>query len=279
MSIAGGYYRAVELARGAGCDCVQLFTKNNNQWRARKITDEEAQRFRSCVRDLRIRHPISHSSYLLNLATPDEELWKKSVEALIVEMLRAEQLGLQGVVLHPGSHTSASEEVGIQHVIRGLNEMHRQTRGVACRCLLETTAGQGSNLGWRFEQLAEIADGVANPELLGVCLDTCHVFAAGYALEKEGEYAATMEAFDKTVGLNRIEAIHLNDSKRELGSRVDRHEHIGRGKLGLAPFRHLLNDPRFREVPMYLETPKGTEDGEDLDVLNLRTLRDLVSAK
>ena len=276
MSIAGGYYHAVEHAATAGCDCVQLFTKNNNQWRAKKITDEDVSKFRGKLAELNISHPISHSSYLINLGSPNKDLWKKSVDALVVEMLRAEQLGLLGVVVHPGAYTTASEEEGIQNIIRGLDELHAQTRGLACRCVLETTAGQGSNLGWKFEQLAEMINGVQHPELLGVCLDTCHVFAAGYPLATPDEYETTMQQFDSLIGLERIVAFHLNDSKRELGSRVDRHEHIGRGELGLEPFRQLLNDGRFAGVPMYLETAKGEEDGEDLDVRNLRVLRSLV---
>jgi deoxyribonuclease-4 len=278
MSIAGGYHKAVERAAKVGCDVVQVFTKNNNQWRAKKITDEEAERFREKLAELSIAHPIAHSSYLINIASPEPALWKKSVDALVVEMLRAEQLGLEFVVLHPGAYTTATEEEGIRNVVRALDEMHSQTPGIGCRCLLEATAGQGTNLGWQFEQLAAMLGGVADGERLGVCFDTCHVFAAGYPLGSEDDYAATMSAFDQTAGLDQIRAFHLNDSKRELGSRVDRHERIGQGELGLEPFRYLLNDARFREVPMYLETPKGIEDGMDLDVVNLATLRALVEA-
>jgi len=276
MSIAGGYYRAVEAAAKASCDCVQLFTKNNNQWRAKPISDADAELFRTALEELNVRHPIAHSSYLINLASPDPALWRKSVDALVVEMQRAEQLGLDYVVVHPGAFTTSSEERGIANIANGLDEMHNCTPGLRCRCLLETTAGQGSNLGWQFEQLAAMLDQVAAPQRLGICFDTCHVFAAGYRLHSKADYRRTMEAFDKLVGVDRILAFHLNDSKRELGSRVDRHEHIGRGELGLAPFRHLLNDPRFQSIPMYLETPKGTEEGRDLDVLNLDTLRSLV---
>ncbi|MEX0820203.1 MAG: deoxyribonuclease IV, partial [Pirellulaceae bacterium] len=245
MSIAGGYYRAVEHAASAGCNCVQLFTKNNNQWRAKEITEDDAAKFRDRLSELNISHPIAHSSYLINLGSPNPELWRKSVDALVIEMQRAELLGLLGVVVHPGSHTTVSEEEGIQNIIRGLDELHARTPGMACRCVLETTAGQGSNLGWKFEQLAEMLNGARHPELLDVCLDTCHVFAAGYPLATPDDYDATMQKFDSLIGLDRIVAFHLNDSKRELGSRVDRHEHIGRGQLGLEPFRNLLNDARF----------------------------------
>jgi deoxyribonuclease-4 len=276
MSIAGGYYRAVEHAQRAGCNCVQLFTKNNNQWRAKPITDDDVSQFRTTLSDLKIEHPIAHDSYLINLASPDKELWKKSVDAFIEEMLRAEQLGVPYVVTHPGAFTTSSERAGIKQVIRALNEVHRQTRSIKAQCLLETTAGQGSCLGWRFEQLAAMLDGARDPERLGVCVDTCHVFAAGYPLGTEKEYRRTMREFDRLIGLARIRAFHLNDSKAKPGSRVDRHAHIGRGEMGLAPFGFLLADRRFRKVPMYLETPKGTEDGEDLDVINLRTLRGLL---
>jgi deoxyribonuclease-4 len=279
MSIAGGYHRSVEIAHAAGCDCVQLFTKNNNQWRAKEIDDASAVRFKSSLVELGIQHPLSHDSYLINLAAPDDTLWKRSVEAFVVELQRAERLGIPYVVTHPGAFTSSSEEAGLRRVIQALDEVHAQTRGIAGRCLLETTAGQGSCLGWRFEHLATILDGVRDPERLGVCVDTCHVFAAGYPLANPRDYETTMAEFDRIVGLSLIKAFHLNDSLREMGSRVDRHAHIGEGHLGLEPFRNLLADERFSHVPMYLETPKGARDGEDLDVINLRTLRGLLNAQ
>jgi len=277
MSIAGGYYKAVEAAERAGCDCVQVFTKNNNQWRAKELTTAEAERFRSSLVELGIKFPIAHDSYLINLASPDNELWKKSVDAFVVELQRAEMLGIPYVVTHPGAYTTSTESRGIKRIIKALNEVHKQTKGLQARCLLENTAGQGSNLGWKFEHLATILEGVKNPDLLGVCIDTCHLFAAGYPLGTEKEYRATMKALNQTVGIQSIKAFHLNDSLKPLGSRVDRHAHIGRGEMGLEPFRFLLNDRRFRKIPMYLETAKGQEDGEDLDVINLRTLRKLVA--
>ncbi|MEX0979259.1 MAG: deoxyribonuclease IV [Pirellulales bacterium] len=276
MSIAGGYYRAVELAQQAGCDCVQLFTKNNNQWRAKELTDEDAEKFQQALATTGITHPIAHDSYLINLASPDDALWTKSVEAFRVELLRAEKLGIGYVVAHPGAYTTSSEEAGIARIVEALDTVHRQTDGIRARALLENTAGQGSNLGWRFEHLAAIIGGVAQGEKLGVCIDTCHTLAAGYPLETRQQYEATIDELDRVVGLSRVKAIHVNDSKQPLGSRVDRHEHIGRGKLGLAPFRHLLNDPRFADTPMYLETAKEQENGEEMDVVNLRTLRALV---
>lgn len=276
MSISGGYFRAVEHAQRAGCDCVQLFTKNNNQWRAKAILDDDVEHFRERLAELKIRHPIAHNSYLINLASPDRGLWKKSVDAFIEEMQRAERLGIPYVVTHPGAYTTSSERAGIRRIRRALDEVHRQTRGLSVQCLLETTAGQGSCLGCRFEQLAEMLEGVKDPERLGICFDTCHVFAAGYAMGTEKDYRRTMREFNRLIGVKRIRAFHLNDSKARFGARVDRHAHIGRGEMGLEPFRLLLSDRRFRRVPMYLETPKGREEGEDLDVINLQVLRGLV---
>lgn len=278
MSIAGGYYKSVEAASKAGCDCVQLFTKNNNQWRAKELTDEDAERFKASLKELGIKHPIAHDSYLINLGSPDDELWKKSVDALVIELQRAAKLGIPYVVAHPGAYTTTSEKVGIRRIAKGLNEVHKQTKGIESQVLLENTAGQGSNLGWKFEHLAEIIEKTRNPDRLGVCIDTCHAFAAGYAMESKKEYLATIRELDKTVGYKLVKAFHLNDSLKPFGSRVDRHAAIGEGEMGLEPFRHLLNDRRFRKVPMYMETPKGESDsGEDLDVVNLRVLRSLVS--
>lgn len=289
-------HRAVERARAVGGDCVQLFTGNPRSFPVGQanadpgalstkkskagacpsIADEDAARFRATLIDLKIAHPIAHDSYLINLASPDDLLWRRSIEAFVIELRRAEQLGIEYVVTHPGASLETSQRQGLARIARALDEVHDQTRGLRVRALLETTAGQGSSLGWRFEHLADILAGVRDPERLGVCVDTCHIFAAGYPLGTLRDYRATMNRLAAVVGLDRVKAIHLNDSKRELGSRVDRHEHIGAGRLGLRPFQYLLNDPRFSHVPMYLETPKGMKDGKDLDVMNLTTLRGLV---
>jgi deoxyribonuclease-4 len=226
-----------------------------------------------------IQCPIAHDSYLINLASSDCELWRLSVDGFADELRRAESLGIPYVVTHPGAFTSATEDVGLQNIIRAIDEIHAALPGTAAQCLLETTAGQGTTLGWRFEQLACILQGVKHPDRLGICFDTCHVFAAGYPLGTSKEYKATMNEFDRLIGLERIKAFHLNDSLRPLGSRKDRHEHIGRGQMGLEPFRFLINDPRFRDVPMYLETPKGEENGVEYDVVNLQTLRQLVKRR
>lgn len=278
MSIAGGCYKAVEAAAEAGCDCVQLFSKNNNQWRGKPLTDDDCQTFRDRLGELGVSQPLVHDSYLINLASPDDALWNRSIDAFADELDRATRLGIEYVVAHPGSFTTADEAFGLERIAAGLDEVHRRRPGGGAQCLLETTAGQGTNLGHRFEHLAEIIDRVAEPERLGVCYDTCHVFAAGYPLAERKDYLATMREFDRVIGLDRLRAFHLNDSKKPLGSRVDRHEHIGQGALGLEPFRHLMTDRRFRSTPMYLETPKGENDeGENWDVINLRTLRSLAN--
>ncbi|QDT68176.1 Endonuclease 4 [Planctomycetes bacterium MalM25] len=277
MSIAGGYHKAVRAAHAAGCGCVQIFTKNNNQWAGKPLTDADCEAFKSSLVELGITHPVSHNSYLINLASPKDELWEKSIAAMVIELERAEALGVPGVVAHPGSFTTSSEEEGLTRIARGLDEVHAQTEGVTTQILLETTAGQGSNLGWRFEQIGSILEQTSDSDRLGVCFDTCHVFAAGYPMATADEYADTMEQLDKAIGCERVKAFHLNDSLKPFGSRKDRHAGIGRGEMGVEPFRHLLNDPRFERVPMYLETPKGEEDGEDLDVLNLGTLRSLIA--
>ncbi|HLJ11265.1 MAG TPA: deoxyribonuclease IV [Planctomycetaceae bacterium] len=276
QSIAGGYYKAVELAAALGMDVVQIFTKNNNQWKAKPLAQSDIDQFRSALKSTGVQFPCAHDSYLINLASPNRELWQRSLDAFTVELERAEALGLMGVVMHPGSFVDSSEEEGLARIISALDIAHRSTAGFRTLTLLETTAGQGNNLGHRFEQLAKIADHVERPERIGVCVDTCHIFVAGYAITTRKQYEATMDEFDRVIGLERIRAFHLNDSVRELGSRVDRHAKIGAGKLGKAPFRYLLNDPRFATVPMYLETPKGQENGESLDAINLRILRGLV---
>lgn len=277
MSIAGGYFHAVRHAAECECDCVQLFTKNNNQWRAKEITASDEQSFRDELAKTGIRHTISHSSYLLNLASPDVGLWKKSIDAMVVELLRATQLGIPCVVLHPGAFTDDSEEGGLRRIVYALNEVCRQLPPESAHTLIETTAGQGTCLGWQFAHLATILNGVDHPENFGVCFDTCHVFAAGYPLHEEKGFAETLRQFDLSIGLAQIKAFHLNDSQKGLGSRVDRHAHIGHGLLGLDPFRWLLHDERFFEVPMYLETPKGdASESESWDQRNMRTLRQLV---
>jgi len=227
------------------------------------------------LRQTRLRWPMAHDCYLTNLASPDESLYRRSVETFLAELQRAERLGLCYLVMHPGAHLDSGEEAGLSRVAAALDEIHSRVPKGRVRVLLETTAGQGSTLGYRFEHLARILELAAEPDRLGVCFDTCHVFAAGYALAPVAEYRATMRAFHETVGLRRLKVFHVNDSVRERGSRVDRHAHIGRGQIGLDAFRFLVNDPRFRSRPMILETPKEDGDEKDMDAVNLAVLRGL----
>jgi deoxyribonuclease-4 len=276
MSIAGGCDRAVRSAQAFGFETVQLFTKNNNQWNAPLLTELHVALFRSAIEETGITHPVAHTSYLINLASPDEALWEKSIEALALEAERCELLGISDLVVHPGAHMGAGEKKGLTRIAKALDRLHRRTAGLRVLVDLETTAGQGSSLGYRFEQLGDILKRVKRAERLGVCVDTCHIFAAGYSLATKEEYDETIDGLDRAVGLNRLRAWHLNDSVRECGSRVDRHAGIGLGRMGLEPFRHLVNDLRFGHLPMILETPKGVDKGEDLDARNLKTLRQLV---
>jgi deoxyribonuclease-4 len=275
MSIAGGCDRAVRAAHVVGFATVQLFTKNNNQWKVPPLTEAHVSSFRTALAETGVVAPVVHNSYLINLASPDEALWARSIDAMTVEVERCAALGITDLVAHPGAHMGTGEEAGLDRIAAGLDEILRRTRGMDVRIDLETTAGQGTCLGHRFAHLGAILGRVAEPERLGICGDTCHIFAAGYSLEPGEGYDGTMDELDRTVGLERVRVWHLNDSRRERGSRVDRHAGIGRGHLGLEPFRRLINDARFRAIPMILETPKGTEDGEDLDARNLRVLRQL----
>jgi deoxyribonuclease-4 len=279
MSIAGGYHNAVLAAQKHGCPVVQLFTKNSNQWQGKELTDADVQAFRDAFQAAGLRLALAHDSYLINLASPDAALFRRSVEAFVVELQRAERLGLHYLVAHPGSPGDEDVEAGLRRVAQGLDETHERCPGFLVQVLLETTAGQGYSLGHRFEHLARILELVREPDRVGVCLDTCHVFAAGYALAPEKEYRATMRAFDRAVGLKKLKAFHVNDSLKPLGSRVDRHAHIGRGQLGLEPFRLLVNDRRFRNHPMVLETPKEDGPNDDMDSANFKALRDLVGAR
>lgn len=278
MSIAGGCHNAVAAARAHGCAALQLFTKNSNQWASRPLADEDVQAFRRSLRKSGIRWLVAHDSYLINLASPDDALYRRSITAFEDEVRRAEQLGLHYLVMHPGAHMGSGEDAGLARVAVALDKVHERQAGVRVKILLETTAGQGSCLGHRFEHLARILALVKDPGRLGVCLDTCHVFSAGYALAPEAEYRATLRAFDRLIGLRRLRVFHVNDSLKPFGSRVDRHAAIGKGHLGLEPFRLLVNDPRFRARPMILETPKEDADGNELDAINLATLRELVRA-
>ena len=274
MSVAGGVSKAFERAASIDINTMQVFTKNQNRWQQKPTPQKEIDRWFELQAQTGIGPVVSHAAYLINLGSPDDALWEKSADALVDELTRAEELGILGVVLHPGAHMSASEAAGIARIAAGLDRAHAATRGYKTLTLIENTAGQGSVLGYRFEQLRAMLDGVAEPARIGFCLDTCHAFAAGYDIRTPETYAETMAAFDQLLGLERLKCFHFNDSKKGLGSRVDRHDHIGSGLLGLAAFGFILNDARFAEVPMILETPKSEDMHEDVE--NLTVLRGLI---
>ena len=273
MSIGGGVHMAIERGCSINCTSIQMFVKNNMQWFARPLTREEIAAFLNHVQrgELSI---FAHANYLINLAATNRQFHANSLRSLCEELTRADQLELPFLVLHPGAHVGAGEEAGLDKVIESINRVLARTPKVKTRIALETTAGQGSGLGHKFEHLAYIIGRAREPERLCVCLDTAHVFAAGYDIGSESAVRKIFAQFHRTIGLERLVAIHLNDSKSARGSRVDRHEHIGKGKIGLAAFRFIMRDHRFRKIPKVLETPKAKDLRED--VVNLKTLRGLI---
>jgi deoxyribonuclease-4 len=285
MSVAGGLPRAVERAVAHGCDALQMFAKNASQWRGRAIPADEIDQFRARVTGAGLRTVVSHASYLINLATTSTTLRHQSRTAMLDEIDRAEMLALTGVVLHPGAYTSGHRDEGLRLVADNLLSLLDSRPDGHTLVLLEHTAGQGTCLGARFEELAAILDWMGGHPRIGVCLDTCHLLASGYDIVSPRGYRATFDEFHRVVGLDRLKVFHVNDSKKALGSRVDRHEHIGKGEIGLTAFRRLVNDPRFASLPMLLETPKaqgmakGVITVDPLDEQNLDTLRGLVSRR
>lgn len=276
MSISGGCDLAIGRAAAFGMTACQIFTKNERQWAAKPLDLGMVERFREQRETTGVRHLVAHDSYLINMASPDDAMWEKSRLAFREELDRCDILGVPYLVTHPGAHVGSGEELGIRRVGEAINHIHAERPNGTTMILLETTAGQGSALGRTFDELAAIIDGVEDKRRVGVCFDTCHVFAAGYDLRDASSYQATMDAFNSVIGLDRLKAFHLNDSRKGLGSRVDRHAAIGDGELGLEAFRFLVNDPRFAGLPGVLETDKGP-DGEE-DRRNLATLRGLVRA-
>jgi deoxyribonuclease-4 len=285
LSIGGGLPRAIDRARASRCQALQIFTKSAGQWRARPLPAAEIDAFRAGVARAGLRPVMAHNSYLINVAAAQRDLRVQSIAALLEEFDRAEALGLDGLVMHPGSYTTGTQREGLRLIAEALSRVLEARPAAATRILLEHTAGQGTNLGHRFEHLAEIIDRIGGTDRVGVCIDTCHLLAAGYDICTAHGYRETFAAFDQIVGISRIHAFHLNDSKKPCGSRVDRHEHIGKGCLGLEPFRMLLNDPRFADHGMMLETPKldtpesrRRSDLDPWDARNLRTLRRLIGS-
>jgi deoxyribonuclease IV len=276
MSISGGIHFAPERGLKAGCGVIQVFTQNASQWRGKEVSDADAALFREKWASSGLHEVVSHDIYLINLGAPPGEVRDKSLAAFREEMIRCSRLGIGKIVMHPGAHTGDGEETGLKRIIAAFDELFAAVPEFTGIVLLETTAGQGSNVGYRFEQLKEIIVGSSFPDRFGVCLDTCHIYAGGYDITTEEGYRKTFDEFDRIIGLNRLQSFHVNDSKKGLNCRVDRHEHIGQGAMGLAPFRFLVNDPRFAHIPKILETPKG--DNDEMDAVNLKVLRDLVGS-
>lgn len=274
MSTSGGISNAFDRGATVGCETMQIFTKNQNRWQQKPTPPEEITRWQERQAATGIAPVVSHAAYLLNLGTPAEEIWNKSVAALADELTRGEELGLLGVVFHPGAHMGTGEDAGLARIAQGINEAHRMTPGYKTLTLVEHTAGQGTALGYRFEHLQAILRSVEQPERLAFCLDTCHLFVSGYDLRTEQAYADTLGQFEELCGLDRLACFHFNDAKKPLGSRVDRHDHIGTGQLGLAAFGFILNDPRLAKVPKILETEKSDDMHEDVE--NLAALRRLI---
>ncbi|MGB8341716.1 MAG: deoxyribonuclease IV [Chthoniobacterales bacterium] len=274
MSIGGGVHRAIERACSIRCSAMQIFVKNNMQWFARPLTREEIRAFREHADRQRLAAVFAHANYLINLAATNPQFHANSLRALSEELIRADQLGLPFIVLHPGAHLGAGEEAGLEKVVIAIDRIFAGIPKSKTRIALETTAGQGSSLGHTFGHLAHIIGRVREPERLCVCLDTAHVFAGGFDLTTEAGTRKMFREFDRTIGMKHLVALHLNDSKTARGSRVDRHEHIGKGQIGLEAFRAIMRDRRFRKIPKVLETPKGKDLLEDVE--NMRTLRELI---
>jgi len=268
-SIKGGLHNAFYEAESLGIDTFQVFTKNQRQWKEKIIDTEEKSTFLDSYKTSRVKMIFSHASYLINLASNDDTLWECSVRALIDEVQRCHDLGLEFTILHPGSAKGFGEQKGMKKIVKALKTTIHATKNSTVKILLENTAGQGSSIGYRFEHLRQILRGVNSPRI-GVCFDTCHAFAAGYDIRTKCGFEETMEELDNIVGLKNLHAIHMNDSKGELGSNLDRHEHIGKGNLGLEPFRQIMN--RFKHIPKVIETPKK----DNMDVVNLEILRGLI---
>jgi len=273
MSISGGVDKAVDRGREVDCETIQIFTRTPRQWKMREFSQEEVDEFKRKREETGINPVFAHDTYLINLASPDEELWRRSMAVFEDELARCDALGLPFLVVHPGSHVGQGEEAGLARIAEALSLVLAKKLRYRAQIVLEITAGQGDTLGYSFQQLARLIELTEGGEALGICFDTCHAFVAGYEIRTPEGYDTTFHELNELIGLERLKVFHLNDAKGDLGSRLDRHEHIGKGRLGLEPFRMLLNDERFRGLPMVLETPKGPKMEEDKE--NLRVLRSL----
>lgn len=277
MSIKGGVHKAIERANSIGCTALQLFTTNARGWAPKTINDQAAGMFREKAADFGPDKILSHDSYLINLASPKKDILLKSIKAFGQEVKRCDLLGIRYLVMHPGSALHSPKEKALDTISRSFDEIFQSNPKSGVTVLIEITAGQGTALGSNFEEIAAIFDRVKEPERFGVCLDTCHAFAAGYDISNKKGWQKTFRDFAKVIDLERLKAFHVNDSKKELGSRVDRHEHIGKGTIGLEAFRLLMNDRKFKNLPMTLETPKGEDLAEDVE--NLKLLKSLIGKK
>ncbi|MGE5682054.1 MAG: deoxyribonuclease IV [Bacillota bacterium] len=274
-SSMGGVSKAVSLAQSLGFETMQIFTKNNSRWDARALTDEEIIDYKAKLNKAGIFPVIAHDSYLINLCATDSQMLQKSREAFINELKRCELLGIQHLNFHPGSHGGSGIEEGIKKIIESLNIAHQRTKGYSVKSMIELTAGQGTSIGYSFEQIFKIIDGVEDKDRMTVCIDTAHIFAAGYDLRKPEAYEKTISEFDQIIGLKFLKCIHMNDSKKALSSRVDRHAHIGEGFIGLEGFSNIMNDKRLEGIPMILETPKTKGQLEDIE--NIKRLKSLIN--
>jgi deoxyribonuclease-4 len=276
VSVSGGVHTAFERAVRIGCTTMQVFVKNASQWVGKPLTGEDIEKYKRAQAKARIDPVVAHGAYLINLSAVSPATRRRSREALEDELRRCELLGIAGLIFHPGAHMGKGEDEGIRAIAESINHVHDRTPGFRTRTVLETTAGQGTALGHRFAQLAAIIDRVEAQERMGVCLDTCHLFAAGYPIHTAPGWESTMRELEETIGLHRVMAIHVNDSRREFGSRIDRHEHIGKGKIGLTGFQLMMNDPRLAALPKILETEKSVDMHEDVE--NMAMLRSLLVA-
>ena len=275
-SIAGGVSKSVELAEKLGFTAMQIFTKNNNRWFQKPLEEKEIDNFKSKLKKSQIKFVVSHDCYLINLCAKDKSILKKSREAYLDELERCALLGIPHLNFHPGAHLGLGEEEGIKLIAESLNITHDKTKNYNVSSMVETTAGQGTTIGYRFEQLRKIIDLVEDKDRMTVCIDTAHIFAAGYDIKDPKKFKSVIKEFDEIIGLERLKCIHMNDSKKALGSRVDRHEHIGKGFIGLEGFSNIMNDNRLWNIPKILETPKGKEQKEDL--MNLAVLKQLIKS-
>jgi deoxyribonuclease-4 len=275
VSIAGGVHLAIGRGEGLGCTAIQIFTKNAAQWKGKPLSEEEVRKFTKERARAGIM-VVAHDAYLINLGSPNTALLKKSRIAFVDEMERAEQLEIPYLIMHPGAHSGSGEDAGLRSVAQSFNIFLRETPGFRVKILIENTAGQGTALGYSFEHLQRIIEQTVEPERMGVCLDSCHALAAGYDIRSSSGYQKVMDEFDTVIGLDNLKALHLNDCRKGLGLRVDRHEHLGKGALGIDFFRLVMNDPRFRQIPKIIETPKFLE-GRDMDPVNLGVLKGLVT--